>query len=228
MKILRESIALTGNEVDDLVRYPLSKDFDTQLATVISYDVVRHQAHIKKWLESMTEDWNRTGSTPGEWAEDDDLPREKKNFNAFVKRGKRLKAREASLILRYINDKDAEKRAEEHIYRVQRHFAEEIAMVSLLQVAHHTEAADFVPVLLLPVYREVQPMKTREHARQAWIRAVSWQSGFPQVVTKAYWHELKRKEHEENAGTALANAFDLAEAYDFSLADSMRSYLEIE
>lgn len=218
MKVRNESIVVTGNDIDDIARYPLSKKFDRYLSEVLSTDIEYDQDNINKFLEWSLDDWY---DAPKDYAPDDNVPRELKEFKSFIRTGKRLSAQQAALILRYTGEEFAEERAMAE-YLLPSDFARDIAVASILHTAIHTEKADLVPVLDLPIYREVQAMPDREAARQAWIKTIL---PYRKPRYDAYWNELKRKEAAETAGESLGNAQILADEFGFSLSSAVKTYL---
>lgn len=217
MNVRGETVTATGDELDDIARYPLRGKFDAYLSGVLSFDIEYDQNNIDKFLTWSLTDWV---DAPLDYQPDDDVPREYKNFKSFIKRGRHLKAREAALILRYTGEEFADERAELE-YCIPGNFAADIAIASILHTAVNIEASDSFPVIDLPTYREVQALPDYEAARQAWKNAI-----FPERKPReaAYWNELKRKDTARTAGESLNNAHMLSDAFSFSLSDSMQTY----
>lgn len=223
MRATENYIEVTGNEIDDIVRYPLGHACDDYLSETMSFDIEYEQDEIERTLELCLDDWYRM---PKDYAPDDNVPRELKNFRSFIRTGKHLSAQEASLILRYLGDDYAEERAV-MAHKIPVDFARDIAVSSIFHTAVHTEKADLVPVVSLPIYREVQRMSDYEDARQAWIKTLQPQEREVHPLREAYWHELKRKKSEQIARESLGNASMLSEAYSFSLANAVKKSLNV-
>lgn len=218
MKVHGENILITGNEIDDIACYPLSKKFDRYLSEVLSTDIEYDQDAIKENLERSVDDWHQT---PDDYAADENVPRELKEFKSFMRTGKRLSARQASLILRHTSEDFAEERAIAK-YVLPGDFARDVAVASILHTAIHTEKAGLIPVLSLSIYKEVQTLPDREAARRAWMMYA-----FPRRTSyaDAYWNELKRKEATQTAGESLTSAKTLADEFGFSLSSAVKAHL---
>lgn len=220
MKIKGESILITGNEIDDIARYPLGRKCDKYLSDIISQDIKRDSKNIDQILEWSLTDWEEARD---DYMPDDDVPREFKNFHRFMQKKKHLMAREAALIMRYCGEEMAEKRATTD-YAIPGEFARDIAIASVLHTAVRTEEANLIPATLIPVYHEIQRMPDVETARQAWV-AMLEQVGPRHLIERAYWNELKRKGAEEAARNSLENAIHLSESFGFLLSDAVRKAL---
>ena len=218
MKVQGENVVTTGSELDDIARYPLRGKFDEYLSDVLSYDIEYDQNNINKYLTLSLTDWVEA---PLDYMPDDNVPREYKNFKSFIERGRRLRAREAALILRYTGEEFAEERTKLE-YNLPGDFATDIAVASILHTAVNIEKSDSFPVIDLPTYREFQNLSDYEPARQAWIRTL-----FPERTpyNDAYWNELQRKNTAHMAGESLRNACMLSDEFGFSLSNSVKTYL---
>lgn len=216
---------VSGAEIHELTEYQLSRGLNRYLGDVIGFDIEHHQDDIKDGLDICMAEYYEV---PNDYKEID-VPQDRKNFQSFIGKGKKLRARDAAALLGYM-DTDAANEYWKSVHHVPRTFAEEIAIVSIYQAAKHTDKADdlfLLPVHDLSVYREVQALPSAEDARRKWAQSMSGPR-FSHSVSNAYYTEFKRRREAEDAGNSLQNAYEIANTYGFSLADAVKKHLERE
>ncbi len=218
MKAREGYIEITSYEIDDLTAYPMGKKLDRHFAGVLGDEIELYQDDIARFLDLAAYDWEQV---PLEYTAEDNVPKQSSDFEKFISRGKRLKAREASLILRYAGE-EAETERQSLAHRIPTDFAREIAVLSMMHSIVEKSRADGYRIADRSVHDEVMAMPDREAARQAWIQ--SHRINHRNIITKAYWNELKRKEHMETAKEYSDNVDELAQAYSFTIADAMHGY----
>jgi hypothetical protein len=222
MKATGENIRVSGNEIDDIVMYPISAKFDDFLSEALCADIEQDHAFIGKMLVWSLVDWQEARR---DYKPEDNVPREQRCFNAFINHGERLSAREASLILRYTNEEFAEERGGLDLL-VPSSFARDIAIVSILHAANHIEKQSDIPVTDLSIHQEVQATPDAKSARQLWINAV-YDPKVYKYQENLYMQELKRRESQEIAAESLANAYMLSDVYKIPLSAAVKQNLRI-